>query len=210
MISRDDEKRILAEYQSLLDAEQEALRGDEERVEKRRAGVENLEGIVHGLASRVGGPKAAEGIIFGGRGSGKSGTLFLGTGISVRNGQPTLTALVRAVMDDGEARNVNDLIDALRERDELPEDEGPTLKQKLANRFVELTQQKYLERRGRGVYQLASVEAHENGAERRSPNPPVGSEGPNPGPSQAPEPPDEEVISPRPGHPNYMERLPVR
>jgi hypothetical protein len=182
MISRSHEQQILRDYEDLLTSERESLRADEAKVDKRRTSIENLEGIVKGLAARVG---ASSGVT-------PTPQLVLGAGASVRHGQPTFTSLVRELMADGVARTTNDVFAVLSERDALPAGmKVAAQKQKIANRLIELTQQNYLIRPDRGVYQLASVEASKNGA---------GPEGPNLPSHDNQKPPDEEVMSPRPGH----------
>lgn len=197
-ISRTDEQAILEKYQELRDAEQARLDDAESRVAECRKAVESLDVIVRALEARIGDGVAGVAPSSDGHGSAASVPTPSPT---MRLGAPSLTARVREVMADGVPRSVGDVLDALNAK-AAPEHGTAVTRQKLANRLVELAQQGYLQRRERGVYQLASQEAPENGVGREGPNLSAGLEGPNLlAFSGVQKPPDEEVIAPRLGHP---------
>jgi hypothetical protein len=157
--TRNDRQRILRDLQALLEDEKKRLSEDEARAEKTRSEVDNLEGVVGVLAKRLGQQVEAAAERPPALGSQPTPS------ISIRHGQVTFTTVVRQIMADGVERSAKDIYEALRDRDALPAGTTAQQKQKIANRLVELRDQKYLERPGRGVYQLASREASQNGAE---------------------------------------------
>lgn len=158
MISRSDEQKILDQYKALLEGARGRLRKQEDRMEKARSEVSNLEAIVNGVSNRIAGHAGGDVLTI----SGSNERIIGGAGVSVRYGRPTLTSLVRQIMADGVARNVDMILAELERRGEETAAQGT--RQQVGNRLVELKNQGYLKPLERGVYVLASAEAERNGA----------------------------------------------
>jgi hypothetical protein len=182
VITRQDEERILGEYQDLLANEEERARTLQRELDRLRAIVKGIEGRLQ-AQQETGKPTAS------------AAAPESSQPVSVRHGRPTFAASVRQIMGDGVERDAATLLAELHARNVLRADGHRTMQmQKVSNVLVELTKQGHLVRPVRGIYKLASSEASENGAGREGPHFPV-----HPGVQK---PPDEEVISPRPGHPD--------
>jgi hypothetical protein len=153
VISVDNEKLVLAEYEALLADAQAEL------AEKRRA-VVSLQTIVTGIRERLqvlepdepdqteeddGAEEAPE------PAAEAPASPAPPAAVSIRYGKPTLMAMVREVMADGRSRDVDGVVEALLERDALPDSDA---RQKVNNRLSELVQLDYLTRVRRGVYVL--------------------------------------------------------
>lgn len=147
MITQRDEEQILSEYRRLLGEEEERLEGLQREIERLRSIVSGIEGR---LQARQPGERVSPLEI--------SPEPSMPP-VSVRHGRPTFVSSVRQVMGDGLPRSAAEVLGQLRERGVLPLDGDRTKQmQKIANTFVELKKQGFLEPYDRGVYKLASTE----------------------------------------------------
>lgn len=169
---------------------------EEARLLERRSGVEKLAAIVENLAERLGVEAQAERVEVRAAEvppapavpQAPSGT---DAGLTIRNGRPTLTSVIRQIMADGVARNADAVLAEIERRGDETAAQGT--KQQVGNRLVELKKRGQLKPLERGVYQLASAEAKRNDVGPEIPTLRVHPD--------VQKPPGEEVISPRLGHP---------
>ena len=175
---KEQETAILAQYEAMLVAAR--CRSNEAQRE-----IESLERIVVSMRERLDslGPRARSS---SGLASSDENPL------PTYRGRATLPGFLKRLMADGRRRTLDQIAQAV-EADANFVDRRPN-RNTLSNRMHELMRSGYVQRVERGIYELAANAANENGRGRGGPNLTV-----HPARQQ---PPGEDLINPRPGHPN--------